>query len=379
MARTSQKSNKTKRNTGSSASMVGKVKSDFPKDTLEKALRVPAAMEETNGGKPLPPTDIAIALSLSPGSSDFQILLASSARYGITGGGAKSERVTLEELGARIVAPVSPEDRSGALVAAALAPATFRSMYDYFKAKKLPEMTFFENTVVREFGVPRSHATKCVRIFVANLEFVGLIKNASTGKWVGGEAVIPATANSEPRDGEHDPTDSGSEQHKRDPATPEVARLSSEKSLPDNRRVFVTHGKNKTLVPQLKELLSFGQFEPVVSVERESVSKPVPDKVMDDMRSCSAAIIHVDAEREVMTAEGQREIALNDNVLIEIGAAMALYGRRFILLVQKSVRLPSNLQGLYEVRYEGERLDGEATLKLLKAFNDFKTYPPLKP
>src|SRR5579872_1123929 len=140
------------------------------------------------------------------------------------------------------------------------------------------------------------------------------------------------------------------------------------------KRVFVTHGRNRGLVPQLKELLEFGQFQPVVSVERKSVSKPVPDKVMDDMRSCGAAIIHVDADREMMTQEGGREIVLNGNVLIEIGAAMALFGRRFILLVQDGIRLPSNLQGLYEVRYKGEQLDGESTLRLLKAFNEFKNY-----
>jgi predicted nucleotide-binding protein len=145
------------------------------------------------------------------------------------------------------------------------------------------------------------------------------------------------------------------------------------KAVTENRKVFVTHGKNKGLVPQLKELLTFGKLEPIVSVERESVSKPVPDKVMDDMRICGAAIIHVDADRELLTTEGDKEVVINSNVLIEIGAAMALYGRRFILLVQRGVRLPSNLQGLYEVRYDGEKLDGEATLRLLKAFNEFSS------
>jgi predicted nucleotide-binding protein len=47
-------------------------------------------------------------------------------------------------------------------------------------------------------------------------------------------------------------------------------------------------------------------------------------------------------------------IAINPNVLMEIGAAMALYERRFILLVRQGVKLPSNLQGLYEVRYSGD-------------------------
>jgi len=141
------------------------------------------------------------------------------------------------------------------------------------------------------------------------------------------------------------------------------------------RRVFVTHGRNKQFVNQIKELLTFGNFEPVVSVERESVSKPVPDKVLDDMRSCDAAIIHVDADQTLADEDGKPHQVLNSNVLIEIGAAFALYGRRFILLVREGLLLPSNLQGLYEVRYDGEKLDGTATLKLLKAFNDFRNYP----
>ena len=54
---------------------------------------------------------------------------------------------------------------------------------------------------------------------------------------------------------------------------------------------------------------------------------------------------------------------------------MALYGRRFILVVKDGVQLPSNLQGLYEVRYEGATLDGNATIKLLEAINDMKKRP----
>ena len=66
---------------------------------------------------------------------------------------------------------------------------------------------------------------------------------------------------------------------------------------------------------------------------------------------------------------------VNQNVLIEIGAAMALYGRRFILLVKEGVELPSNLHGLYEVRYAGDKLDGDVTIRLLKAINEMKKEP----
>lgn len=136
-------------------------------------------------------------------------------------------------------------------------------------------------------------------------------------------------------------------------------------------RVFITHGKNAKIVQQIKEIVQYGKFEPVVAEEHETVSKPVPEKVMDDMRSCSAGVIHVAAEKTLVDEDGKLCPKINENVLIEIGAAMALYGRRFILLVERNLQLPSNLQGLYQCRYEGDKLDGEATMKLLKAFNEF--------
>tara|TARA_R110002051_G_scaffold191702_2_gene260421 strand:+ start:1354 stop:2409 length:1056 start_codon:yes stop_codon:yes gene_type:complete len=137
-------------------------------------------------------------------------------------------------------------------------------------------------------------------------------------------------------------------------------------------RVFITHGKNRKILDQVKELVVFGKFEPVVAQERETAAKPVPDKVMDEMRSCHAAVIHVGSEGVLLDTAGNQVTQVNGNVLIEIGAAMALYGRNFILLVEEGVTLPSNLQGLYECRYSGDELNMPATMKLLKAFNEFK-------
>ena len=125
----------------------------------------------------------------------------------------------------------------------------------------------------------------------------------------------------------------------------------------------------------IKRLLEFGELEPVVSVERSTVSKPVPEKVMDDMRIAGAAIIHVDAERILKDEDGNEHLIINPNVLIEIGAAMAFYGRRFILLVRQGVDLPSNLQGLFEVQYKDDTLDADATIRLLEAIREMKGLP----
>jgi Predicted nucleotide-binding protein containing TIR-like domain len=67
----------------------------------------------------------------------------------------------------------------------------------------------------------------------------------------------------------------------------------------------------------------------------DSPTRRVPPSQTEDRRQSSTSAIQT---------QGQR----NSNVLIEIGAAMALYDRNFILLVEEGTKLPSNLQGLYE-------------------------------
>lgn len=145
-----------------------------------------------------------------------------------------------------------------------------------------------------------------------------------------------------------------------------------DKGSDQGNRVFITHGKNRKILEQVKELVAYGKFEPIVAQDRETSAKPVPDKVMDDMRGCQAAVIHVGSDGVLLDKDGKEHAQINGNVLIEVGAAMALYGRNFILLVEDGVKLPSNLQGLYECRYSGDELSMSATMKLLKGFNDFK-------
>jgi predicted nucleotide-binding protein len=139
-----------------------------------------------------------------------------------------------------------------------------------------------------------------------------------------------------------------------------------------NNKVFITHGKNIKVLNQIKEIVSYGNYQPIIAQEHETIAKPVPDKVMDDMRACSAAVIHVSSEATYKNASGKERAKINDNVLIEIGAAMALYKRNFILVVEDGLELPSNLHGLYQCRYSGDELGMEATMKLLKAFKEFR-------
>ncbi|OYV75071.1 MAG: hypothetical protein B7Z66_14230 [Chromatiales bacterium 21-64-14] len=238
--------------------------------------------------------------------------------------------------------------------------------------------------VLEDMGVPRGKATDVLLRIDESARSVGYIEEIRNKPYVSlqgaGNSVVATPAAKDDESGAaEDPSTlpEPAKPRQPQPPAPSGGRSTLAAAIVDDqrrKRVFITHGKNRELVDPVKKLLEYGELEPVISVERQSVSKPVPEKVMDDMRSCGAAIIHVDADRTITDGESTEHVLLNPNVLIEIGAAMAFYGRRFILLVRDGVKLPSNLQGLYEVRYSGDILDAGATIKLLEAIKDIKNY-----
>lgn len=360
--------------------------SDVPGYPVREAVRVPQAIRDEYGKEPTRPLGVAMALKMTPTGGTFRAITGASVAYGLTDGAAQSELVSLTDLGKRVVAPTVEGDDVRALAEAVLRPRVVREFLEKYDGSRVPSRTIALN-VIGEMGVPTDAAERAFDMIVDNARFVGFLRTDHKGDDYVDLSQTPRVAVVE-ADEEDAPAGPGIS------AAPPVAPAAGVPATvvpgtapapgaaapgavvqPDprrNKRVFISHGKNSAIVDQLKEVLTFGEFEPVVSVENESVSKPVPDKVMDDMRSCGAGIVHVGGEQRLMSSDGNERVMLNENVLIEIGAALALYRRNFILLVERGVTLPSNLQGLYEVRYEGDKLDYEATMKLLKAFNDFK-------
>lgn len=139
---------------------------------------------------------------------------------------------------------------------------------------------------------------------------------------------------------------------------------------PKEIRVFISHGKNTELVDQVDTILGLSDIDSEVAVKEESSAIPVPDKVFGAMRRCNAGIIIVSVEEGNTDADGN--YVINNNVLIEIGAAFVLYDRRVILLWDKRLKVPSNLQGLYRSEFEGDDLNWNAGMKLMKAIKEFK-------
>jgi hypothetical protein len=353
---------------------------DVPAHSLEDALRIAFVIAEQYGKHPTRPVDVATALGILPGGTQFKTLSGAAVAYGVTEGGAQADEISLTDLGQRIVAPLEEGDDVRARREALLRPRVVREFLQRYDSSPLPSVEIGRN-VLETLEVPSNRTQATWDLIVEGADSLGLLSPVHGRSIVNLRPshlrVVPESPEKER--GDVDDSESEGTAEETSPATelpePPSAAISvpPSEALMKNRSVFVSHGANMKIVGQVRELLAYGDFDPVISVEKEATAKPVPEKVLGDMRSCGAGVIHVGVEKTITDAEGNEHPQLNPNVLIEIGAAMALYGTNFILLVEEGTKLPSNLQGLYEVRYSGKVLDADVTLKLLRAFKEFKS------
>ena len=349
--------------------------SDFPQATLQQAQRIASALVDNFAGDSGSPPDVALALGISPTSSGWPTLAGASIAYGLSDGGVNANVMKLTSLGRRLVAPEAEGEDLIARREAILKPRILREFFEKYRRAKLPNEQIAAN-VLKSLGLPVERVENALEIIKANGSYAGIIRETPTGPFINldspgvpSPAATPDLADlssvSQPGDTSPPMQAQSTEPQVKASAAPVTVDAKA-------NRVFISHGKQRAIVAQIKELLTFGSFEPVISVERESTAIPVPEKVFEDMRSCGAGVLHVGAEGKYRDLNGNELAKLNDNVLIEIGAAMALYGKRVILLVEKGVVLPSNLQGLYRCEFEGDKLDYDSTMKLLKTFSQFR-------
>jgi predicted nucleotide-binding protein len=226
-----------------------------------------------------------------------------------------------------------------------------REFLQKYDGSKLPQEQIGRN-VLESMGVPAEATDRTQKLILKGADDLGLLTEIGNQKYVNLRPTQVSTPtldeeakDEEPSDEDVDEEGAVAYEAKPDQEPESPAEVPPKEALVKNRRVFISHGSNKKIVEQLKELLDYGDFEPVVSEEKETTAKPVPEKVLGDMRSCGAGIIHVGTERTISDAAGKEHHLLNYNVLIEIGAAMALYGANYVLLVEEGTTLPSNLQG----------------------------------
>jgi predicted nucleotide-binding protein len=144
-----------------------------------------------------------------------------------------------------------------------------------------------------------------------------------------------------------------------------------------SRRVFITRRESGKFLEHVQELVASGHFEPVVARERGTTGGPSLQHLIEQMRGCDTAIIHVIAD--AAPADADRQPRIRGDVLLEIGAAMALYGREFVLLLEDGVELPPFLHGLCACHRSGNEANMPAIMRALRAFGSVSKRPSGRP
>jgi predicted nucleotide-binding protein len=376
------KSSANKKTVAEEKKRVSISQADIPAYSLEQALKVPKAIADNYNLKPTTPLKVAAAMGIGPTTGPFKMITGAAIAYGLTIGGGQSAQIEIAPLGMRVLRPKKDGDDLVAKREAFLKPRVIGQFLRHYDNGVIPRREIATNVLSGDMDVPGSRAGEILDMIMEGARSLGLVQKINEKEYISLDGAGEAASDANSNNGA-DPIETLGETN--NPAAtsnvgpvlvpPGAATTATDQTKQTNKRVFVTHGKNKEFIEPIKKMITYGKYEPVVAEEKQSVSKPVPDKVIGGMRSCGAAIIHVDLEKVIKDEDGREHQILNPNVLIEIGAAMALYGRRFILVVQQGVQLPSNLQGLYEVRYTGEKLDADVTLRLLDAIQDIENNP----
>jgi hypothetical protein len=179
----------------------------FPKNTLEDSIKIARAIEEQNAGNPIKPDMLSKAVGYNS-TSDWRFLdlLRSANQYGLVAGSGKISPVSLTEIGQDVVAPSSPSARPKALQRAFRSVEDFRKVEDFYRGKKLPEDEFFENTLFREFSIPRERVKSFTEVFTSNLNYLHAFQPDRSGL---GPIVESELRQREPDIPNHDDGNSG--------------------------------------------------------------------------------------------------------------------------------------------------------------------------
>ncbi|MHB8138713.1 MAG: TIR domain-containing protein [Smithellaceae bacterium] len=344
---------------------------DVPKHSLREALTVAQAITDSFAGDPTTPHQIAMALDISPTSSAWRTLTGAAVAYGLTTGAYNSDKIALDDLGIRCTAPTEEGDDIIARGEAALKPKVFQQFFDKYNRAKFPSDPIAKNVLQQNFKVPADRTEEVLALLKDNGSFVGFIHQTKTGPFVSTDDLKPTPVTINTSENIDVPDGDISNKEKKVEQDVDIKRhviTPGAKQNTDVFKVFITHGKNKKIVDQVKDVLELYDIDYEVAIEEESPAIPVPQKVLAAMRRCQSGIMIVSADDDAAAASG----IINNNVLIEIGAAFVLYDQRVVLLWDKCLKVPSNLQGLYRCEFEGNELSFAAGTKLSKAVKGFR-------
>lgn len=318
---------------------------------------------------------LAELLEISPASSGFRELVASSRFYGFTTGGINSTEFALTELGKE----VTSDDEAVSVAAmkkGVMRIEPFKTFFDAFSTKKIPAATAFKEFLVKHASVPNARAEDCMEHIVADAHTAGLIRSMKGGSEYIDLAGMPVPSASEDEDETSvgqgdDPTISLEPvgETEGDTTNGNAATRTANGNGNGHRKraskIFVGGRKGRSL-DQLMKMLSEYKIPAKLAEDEPNRGRPISEKVADTMRECGAGIIVFTPDIELQDKDGKPVWMPSDNVVHELGAASMEYGKRIVIFREERVTLASNYSDIGHIVFK----EGELSAKAIELFRE---------
>ena len=334
-----------------------------PASTLTEAAVIANAIRDHNAGKPMNRILLAQAVDHSPASSAFRELITSANKYGLIEGNYNSELISLTELGEQYTQPSTEEERLEAARDAILSVSIFGQILNHYDNNKLPPVDVLKGILERApFSIAAEWSQEIAELFTKNGWTVGFVRDVRNSPWVirqAGPPTRPGVAVGAGRDiaetaapDEVAPTTQAETQVATEPSSGAPSVSEPPVTPPAQRQFFVAFGRDREALAQLQTILKELNIPYLVAEEEPHAGRPIPEKVADLMKSCSAGVFIFSADEHFQDKDGNAVVRPRENVVYELGAASLLYGRRIVVFKEEGVSFPSDFGDLGYIEYK---------------------------
>ena len=228
-----------------------------------------------------------------------------------------------------------------------------RFLEPIFKTGILPSDSQCVNTLIVDHRLPKPSAEKCYSVILKNLDELGLLRTSGNKRLVQQYRHVSVTSELEEGDAESQPA---IDQPTESPASTTIQQVYESRP----RKVFIAHGKNKTELEQLKQLLKVVNITPVVAKDEPHAGMTISRKIPALMKECVAGIFIFTADEKVTDGEDKDVWRPSQNVIFELGLSIGLYGGKIIICKEESLKMASNFSDFGYTSFEKGNLIAKA-------------------
>jgi hypothetical protein len=163
----------TRKEAGGSSKTAVAQRAKFPRHSVERALRIPKAIYDQNGGNPATPKEAATFTGVGSAAGPFGVEVSSAKKYGYLA--SENGKLVLQPRARKAIAPQSETDRVSAFREAVLAAPDVSAVYNFYRGENLPDEQFFINALTDRFGIPVDKVGEFTQVFNESIRAAELL------------------------------------------------------------------------------------------------------------------------------------------------------------------------------------------------------------